>query len=83
MNIVPFYLCWFFYRSSQSVSCYTAVHATLLIHGPPHPDNEETNDDGDVYPKNQAVHSTNNLTADPDALTERQRHNPGQQSIRG
>ena len=30
-----FYLCWFVYRSSQYVSCYTAVHATLLIHVPP------------------------------------------------
>ena len=54
------------------------MHTTLLIHGPPDPDNEETNDDGDVYPENQAVHNTNNLTADLDALTERQRHNPGQ-----
>ena len=46
--------------------------------GPPDPDNEETNYDGNVYPENQAVHNTNNLTADLDALTERQRHNPGQ-----
>ena len=55
------------------------MHVTLFIHGPPDPDNKETNDDGgDVFPENQAVHNTNNLTADPDALTERQRHNPGQ-----
>ena len=54
------------------------MHVTLLIYGPSDPDNEETNDDGDVYPENQAVHNTNNLTADPNVLTERQRHNPGQ-----
>ena len=55
----------------QSVSCYTAVHVTLLIHGPPDPANEETNDDGDVYPENQTVHNANNLTADPNVLTEK------------
>ena len=50
---------------------------------PPDPDNEESNDDGDVYPENQAVHNANNLTADPDALTERQRQTWIKQSIKG
>ena len=54
------------------------MHATHLMHGPPDPDNEESNDDADADAENQAVHNTNNLTADPDVLTERQRHNPGQ-----
>ena len=54
-----------------------ACHASHTCPSPD-PDSEETNGDGDVYPGNQAVHNANNLTADPDALTESQRHNPGQ-----
>ena len=46
-----------------SRACHTSHHDT------PDPDNEETNDDGDIYPANQAVHNANNLAADPDVLT--------------